>query len=241
MQQMASNTYLSWMATELSIALTYPLCCSKLDHPPLISWTHYSPPPALQPRCCSTATSPEAGIELGPKKKQRWKACAAPDNPIPLRKPTSSSSQSTSLPQFPFPVCLNYLCSGFDSNQYPVCRVGGKTPAITPSPHPDAARLVEEVASEVVTGVSRNAQATLKQQYLRRDGHKCILSGLGADCGHDFGYLTQCAHIIPFGLGDEKSLGCCRFRHCICAATHYFIITCGGNSIPGDPLALSRG
>ena len=35
--------------------------------------------PALQPRCRSTATSPKAGTESEPKKKQRWKACAASD------------------------------------------------------------------------------------------------------------------------------------------------------------------
>ena len=76
---------------------------------------------------------------------------------------------------------------------------------MTASPHPDAPRPAAETASEIVTGISRTGQAALKDQYLKRDGHKCMISGFSdTSVFGDYCSLTECAHIIPFGFQDMQ-------------------------------------
>lgn len=66
----------------------------------------------------------------------------------------------------------------------------------------DAAEPVERISSET-TGVTRNVQPTLKEQCLRRDGRKCLLSGHPDVSGNlEDGFCTECTHIVPFGLGE---------------------------------------
>lgn len=65
----------------------------------------------------------------------------------------------------------------------------------------DAAESVERISSEM-TGVARSDQPTLKEQCLRRDGRKCLLSGYSDVSGNlEDGFCMECAHIVPFGLG----------------------------------------
>ena len=89
------------------------------------------------------------------------------------------------------------------------------------SPHPDAPTLVEEIASGFVTGVSRSGQAALKAQCLKRDGYKCVVTRFpDRYTGNDIFFPTECTHIVPFGIGEEKYLVRCHLHHCIYAVTY---------------------
>lgn len=89
-------------------------------------------------------------------------------------------------------------------------------PSICPSPSPDAATDIPTL----VGLASRSRQAPLKALCLRRDGYRCALSGDpdmdsvvdGRVSGEGRrSVITQCAHIIPFGLrridqNDEREV-----------------------------------
>ncbi|KAK0718649.1 hypothetical protein B0T26DRAFT_831204 [Lasiosphaeria miniovina] len=90
----------------------------------------------------------------------------------------------------------------------PMMGTGGKNPKtpITPSPRPNANN---DILSSIATiePSSRNDQRVLKADCLRRDGHRCALTGRvdGKSRGKVPGAAgwmvkTQCAHILPFAL-----------------------------------------
>ena len=85
-----------------------------------------------------------------------------------------------------------------------------------------------------MTGVSRTGQAALKDQY---NGHNCMISGFSdTSISGDYCSPTECAHIIPSGLVEEKDLVRFHLRHCIYAVAYHFAPTHGG--ISSDPMAL---
>ena len=93
---------------------------------------------------------------------------------------------------------------------------GGKQPPVTPSPNQLAAFEIE-LAMTQIEGSSRTGQKSLKEECLRRDGNRCVVSG--AIDSEAFANMppgerkgtgkvrTQCAHILPFALRkfEEKN------------------------------------
>ncbi|KAK3938639.1 hypothetical protein QBC46DRAFT_389719 [Diplogelasinospora grovesii] len=59
----------------------------------------------------------------------------------------------------------------------PIAAAGGKQPPVTPSPNLSAAFAIE-LAMTTIEGSSRNGQKALKEQCLRRDGGRCVVSGV---------------------------------------------------------------
>lgn len=93
---------------------------------------------------------------------------------------------------------------------------------MTPSPLPGAEDLVNVVSSQMTRSSDRNSQSKLKQQCLKRDGYRCLVTG-AYDHEHAAGNVrddllqntaeTELAHIIPFALGkfrtsDEVGVAC---------------------------------
>jgi hypothetical protein len=97
-----------------------------------------------------------------------------------------------------------------------VAAAGGKQPSVTPSPNQSAAFEIE-LARTQIEGSSRTGQNSLKKECLRRDGHRCVVSGLidseayaNMPPGERKGTgktKTQCSHILPFALSklEEKN------------------------------------
>jgi len=88
---------------------------------------------------------------------------------------------------------------------------GGKTPRVYVSAptNPNAPDEIEEAMTEIESS-SRNDQQKLKTDCLRRDGFRCVISGLydrqsirdhlvTPPAGNPSGG-TECAHILPFAL-----------------------------------------
>ena len=109
-------------------------------------------------------------------------------------------------------------------------RVAGHTATTVASPHSNWTKSAAETVSEIATDVLRAGQAALKDQCLKRDGHKCVLSGSPDVSVSDFGFPTECAHIKPFSLGEEKNLARCRLHNRINAVAYYFALAPGGIS-----------
>jgi len=98
-----------------------------------------------------------------------------------------------------------------------VAAAGGKQPPVTPSPSQSAAFEIE-LARTQIEGSTRNpGQKWLKEECLRRDGNRCVVSG-AIDSAAYANMLpgkrkgagktkTQCSHILPFALGkfEEKN------------------------------------
>ncbi|KAG5290353.1 hypothetical protein I7I50_00078 [Histoplasma capsulatum G186AR] len=88
------------------------------------------------------------------------------------------------------------------------------TPYVTPSPLPGAEDLVNVVSSQMTRSSDRNSQSKLKQQCLKRDGYRCLVTG-AYDHEHAAGNVrddllqntaeTELAHIIPFALGKFRT------------------------------------
>ena len=80
------------------------------------------------------------------------------------------------------------------------------------SPVLDAADAVQELLSQLILSSSRSGQPALKRACLERDQYCCVATGLlDLQSGEDFPDLvgpdtvttfTECAHILPFALGD---------------------------------------
>jgi hypothetical protein len=66
---------------------------------------------------------------------------------------------------------------------------GGQQPELTPTPNP-AAPLAIELAMTTIESSSRNGQSFLKQQCLRRDGYRCVVTG-------DFDKVKTPNHLGP--------------------------------------------
>ncbi|GIJ99064.1 hypothetical protein Aspvir_001188 [Aspergillus viridinutans] len=98
---------------------------------------------------------------------------------------------------------------------------GGKTPQVTESPFSDTDINRDDVASEMTESSSRKDQQPLKWLCLKRDGYRCVVTGIWDDhaeqrCppgqrGTHIGE-TELAHIIPFSMGkwedadEEKAI-----------------------------------
>ncbi|KAK5651069.1 hypothetical protein OQA88_13717 [Cercophora sp. LCS_1] len=99
----------------------------------------------------------------------------------------------------------------------PMVAAGGKQPPVTPSPNQSAAFAIE-LAMTQIEGSTRNpGQKWLKEECLRRDESRCVVSGLidskvykdmspGERRGNKY-TSTKCAHILPFALSkfEEKN------------------------------------
>jgi len=97
-----------------------------------------------------------------------------------------------------------------------VAAAGSKQPPVTPSPNQSAAFEIE-LAMTKIEGSSRTGQKSLKEECLRRDGNRCVISGLidseayaNIPPGERKGTgktKTQCSHILPFALRkfEEKN------------------------------------
>ncbi|KAJ9388363.1 hypothetical protein DTO063F5_2694 [Paecilomyces variotii] len=93
----------------------------------------------------------------------------------------------------------------------PLRAMGGQTAEPTPNPRPGREESVEIMASNIVESASRNDQKWLKECCLKRDGQRCIISGI-----FDYNYVqknaldeegeeTECTHIIPFAMGHFET------------------------------------
>ncbi|KAK0724558.1 hypothetical protein B0H67DRAFT_550296 [Lasiosphaeris hirsuta] len=99
----------------------------------------------------------------------------------------------------------------------PMAAAGGKQPPVTPSPNQSVAFEIE-LAMTQIEGSTRNpGQKSLKEECLRRDGNRCVVSGAidsaayaNMPPGEREGAgktKTQCSHILPFALRkfEEKN------------------------------------
>ncbi|KAK3371924.1 hypothetical protein B0H63DRAFT_282930 [Podospora didyma] len=94
---------------------------------------------------------------------------------------------------------------------------GGKQPPVTPSPSQSAAFGIELAITQIEGSTRNPGQRWLKEQCLRRDENRCVLSGLidsgvfkDMSPGERRGNKrtdTECAHILPFALSklEEKN------------------------------------
>ncbi|OBT61180.1 hypothetical protein VE03_09439 [Pseudogymnoascus sp. 23342-1-I1] len=95
----------------------------------------------------------------------------------------------------------------------PMKATGGETPAVTPSSSKDAAIKVDIQKGLILPPDSseRNEQLKLKDECLRRDDHRCVITGsVDMEWRWDQRNLypqdtivdnTECAHILPHALG----------------------------------------
>lgn len=88
------------------------------------------------------------------------------------------------------------------------------TPSITPSPRFGVEDSIEDIASKLVEPATRGTQQKwLKKACLSRDNDRCVLTGAIETTSksaktrehNEKETLTECAHIIPFSLGNWKS------------------------------------
>jgi len=98
----------------------------------------------------------------------------------------------------------------------PMATASGKQPPVTPSPN-KSATLEIELAMTQIEGSSRAGQKSLKEECLRRDGNRCVVSAhidtaafVNIPPGERKGARktnTQCSHILPFALSkfEEKN------------------------------------
>jgi hypothetical protein len=89
-----------------------------------------------------------------------------------------------------------------------VVKAHSATPQVTPSPLDEADDDIQEVPSDMDKLPTRSQQQKLKQRCLKRDGFRCMLSGLIDVNYHEtqpslIGGTgdTELAHIIPFSMG----------------------------------------
>lgn len=81
---------------------------------------------------------------------------------------------------------LRQLAASIDTGLLrPLLSKGGKTPAITPSPHSSFHDSVKNLLSLDFSPASRNDQERLRGNCLKRDGYRCASSKIWSS-GHDF-------------------------------------------------------
>ncbi|KAL7936913.1 hypothetical protein V8C35DRAFT_294181 [Trichoderma chlorosporum] len=91
----------------------------------------------------------------------------------------------------------------------PMVMAGGKQPSLTPTPIQEAGPAIDLMMARIEPS-SRNEQAVLKEQCLRRDNQRCVFTemvdrksceGLPPEKRKDLKICnTQCTHILPFAL-----------------------------------------
>ncbi|PYI02103.1 hypothetical protein BO78DRAFT_377758 [Aspergillus sclerotiicarbonarius CBS 121057] len=100
----------------------------------------------------------------------------------------------------------------------PVKALGGKPQEVMPNPRLGAADSVENLASRDIQSISRNDQERLRSECMRRDGNRCVITGVydtnmkDRPRGATIGFL-EAAHILPFALGTYRNEA---ERHRIC-------------------------
>ncbi|PYI15017.1 hypothetical protein BO99DRAFT_406233 [Aspergillus violaceofuscus CBS 115571] len=90
----------------------------------------------------------------------------------------------------------------------PMKVVGGKTPAIEPSPCSGVSDSVEDLLSEDYSSSNRR-QSQLRRSCLSRDNHRCVITGMWDSDYKDRpadenATSLEAAHIVPFGLGTFR-------------------------------------
>ncbi|KAF5372029.1 hypothetical protein D9615_008120 [Tricholomella constricta] len=96
----------------------------------------------------------------------------------------------------------------------PMKAQGGRTPAVSDHPSRRSAEITRENLASLIESAKRDQQ-TLKDLCLKRDGARCVISGI-MDMRHALKHLqvyqpgdeykyTEAAHIIPFGINKTHS------------------------------------
>lgn len=79
------------------------------------------------------------------------------------------------------------------------------TPGVSPSPFPDDDSVTSQVASAMGLPATRNQQAALKFECLKRDNYRCMATGWvdpnDPRPASEMRTHTQLVHIVPFCLG----------------------------------------
>ncbi|KAK3358009.1 hypothetical protein B0T25DRAFT_499720 [Lasiosphaeria hispida] len=116
----------------------------------------------------------------------------------------------------------------------PVAASSGKQPIITPPPNQAAAFAIELAMTKIEGSTRQPGQTWLKEECLRRDKNRCVVSGLidatayekmspGERRGNK-STSTECVHILPFALSklNEKNATHTKNKATIWLALHQY-------------------
>jgi hypothetical protein len=158
----------------------------------------------------STFAEAKASIE---ECLQRYQALDGDDDTVKLLRVTFKYLPRDGQNQFADDVvgcgddaALRQLADSIDTGLLrPMLSQGGRTPGITPSPRLGLEDSIENLDSQHIDSATRNDQPRLRDNCLKRDGHRCVLSQCWDENYQDReagGYgPVEAAHIIPFALG----------------------------------------